>query len=123
MAWKLLEQDFFVIFMERIIVILIPIILKVILEVNIDLCWIAKAIIKLSHYSEEPIQVIQILNGLIECKECINNLYEIIHNVCETSNSRDHDEAGQDPFIATLGMIVTETYGSYCGLSVVHADK
>lgn len=55
MAWKLLEQDFFVIFMERIIVILIPIILKVILEVNIDLCWIAKAIIKLSHYSEEPI--------------------------------------------------------------------
>ena len=58
MAWKLLEQDYFVIFMECIIIILIPIILKVILEINIDLCWVAKAIVKFSHYSEEPIEVI-----------------------------------------------------------------
>lgn len=84
MSRKLIEQVFFFFFMDCIIVILTPFILKEILKFDVHMLWVAKAIVELSHNTKEPVEVIKVLNRFVESQKGVHDLHEVIHNIRET---------------------------------------
>lgn len=109
--------------MNGIIIIFVPLVFEKApdLLTNSWLDWVTT--VEAFQYAEELCKSVLVLDRLIKVMESIDNFKKLLHDVTEAGDSSHHDYARQHPFVATLGMVVSQTNSRKRGGRVINSSE